>query len=284
MKYDAIPRYPAVFRLSISQTDNKVTPRVQDDVNPSSILPGWCDYWKKAREKEVKFRLEQNIFLWEKLRIQSWSSCFLLLLLLRAERNPYRMYTWKENVCAAVCTLLHICQERGKKKKKEKKRNGAIRSVKVLTGTFPLSSATRGGPPRGRRRRDRAVPSCGPTRPAPYPCPFASPCRDPAPSPDPSSPLSPILCLAACPCARSPCSSLAPSLVHVPGFCPTLFRPQAAKEATLETKIHAILIKLYSLSLFLLIEISIIRSIFRGISIYAWRRIVCRMDRKKVDY
>lgn len=156
----------------------------------------------------------------------------LLLLLLRPQRNPYRMYTWKEGV------LLHICQEREKKK-----RNGAIRSVRgVLTGTFPLSSATRGGPPRGRRRRDRAVPSCGPTRPALYPCPFASPCRDPAPSPDPSSPspLSPILCLAAC--ARSPCSSLAPSRAHVPGFCPTLFRPQAAKAATLETK-NRLLIK-----------------------------------------
>lgn len=225
---------------------------------------------KKGRRKGSKistrakyFPLKKNCEFNRDHPVSSSSSSF-------EQRGIRTGCTRGRKMCVRLCARCYTSVKSvERKKRKKKKRNGAIRSVKVLTGTFPLSSATRGGPPRGRRRRDRAVPSCGPTRPAPYPCPFASPCRDPAPSPDPSSPLSPILCLAACPCARSPCSSLAPSLVHVPGFCPTLFRPQAAKEATLETKIHAILIKLYSLSLFLLIEISIIRSIFRGISIYA---------------
>lgn len=116
-------------------------------------------------------------------------------------------------------------------KERKKEKWGDTIGKRVLTGTFPLSSATRGGPPRGRRRQDRAVPSCGPTRPALYPCPFASPCRDPSPDPSSPSPLSPILCLAAC--ARSPCSSPAPSRAHAPGFYPTLFRPQAA---TLQNK------------------------------------------------
>ena len=115
----------------------------------------------------------------------------------------------------------------------------AIPSAKVLTGTFPLSSVTRAGPPRGKRRQDRAVPSCGPTRlaPCPFLCPFASPYRDPVPFLDPAapSPSSPTPAPAAVPsAARSPCSSLASCRVLVPGSSPTLFHPEAAKAATLQ--------------------------------------------------
>lgn len=145
MKYDAIPRYPAVFRLSISQTDNKVTPRVQDDVNPSSILPGWCDYWKKAWEKEVKFRLEQNIFLWRKI-----ANSIVIILFppppppSSREESVQDVHVEGKCVCGCVHVATHLSRAwKEKKGKKKEKRGDTIGKSTYRDVSFILCNARR---------------------------------------------------------------------------------------------------------------------------------------------